>query len=129
MGSALPNRPEDWPAVFVERLNAGDLLGVLELYAKDARFVTPTGATLVGRAAIRDVLAELIASRARLACEVVRATTAGDVAILYSDFTGERGEAGQLTPMSSHAIEVLRRQPNGGWQLIVGDPNGRERNE
>jgi hypothetical protein len=24
------------------------------------------------------------------------------------------------------AIEVLRRQPDGTWKLIVGDPNGRE---
>jgi hypothetical protein len=24
------------------------------------------------------------------------------------------------------AIEVLRRQPDGAWTLIVGDPNGRE---
>jgi ketosteroid isomerase-like protein len=24
-----------------------------------------------------------------------------------------------------HAIEVLRRQPDGTWLLAVGDPNGR----
>jgi ketosteroid isomerase-like protein len=24
------------------------------------------------------------------------------------------------------AIEVLRRQPDGAWKLIVGDPDGRE---
>jgi hypothetical protein len=25
----------------------------------------------------------------------------------------------------SKAIELLRRQPDGTWKLIVGDPNGR----
>jgi len=126
VGSNLPRRAEDWLGAFVSRLNAGDLAGVAELYAQDARFVAPTGETLVGREAIREVLAELIAARAEMACEVVRAIEVGDVAILYTDFTGHRRDAaGQLTPMSSRAIEVLRREPDGGWRLIVGDPNGR----
>jgi ketosteroid isomerase-like protein len=57
---------------------------------------------------------------------VVRAVAVGDIAILYTDFTGQRRDAvGRPTPMSSRAIEVLRREPDGGWRLIVGDPNGR----
>ena len=93
MERRLPERAEDWPGEFVRRLNAGDLAGVAEPYAQDARFVAPTGETLVGRVAIGEVLAELIASGARMSCEVVRAIEAGDVAILYTDFTGERRDA------------------------------------
>jgi ketosteroid isomerase-like protein len=40
-----------------------------------------------------------------------------DVALLYTDWEGDR---------SSRAIELLRRQPDGSWRLIVGDPRGRE---
>jgi uncharacterized protein (TIGR02246 family) len=126
MGRGLPERADDWPGAFIERLNAGDLPGVAELYAEDARFVAPTGETIVGRTALSAVLAELIASRAKLACEVVRATTVGDVAILYTDFAGVRHDAaGRETPITSRAIEVLRREAGGGWRLVVGDPNGR----
>jgi uncharacterized protein (TIGR02246 family) len=136
LASGLPRRPEDWPRAFVERLNAGDLDGVAALYAEDAQFLAPSGETLVGREAIRPVLAELIARQARLSCRVVRAVTAGggaagdgsaeDIAVLYTDFSGEtRDASGAVVPLNSRAIEVLRRQADGGWKLIVGDPQGR----
>ncbi len=35
-------------------------------------------------------------------------------------------DSGRTVAIHSKAIEVLRRQPDGTWRLIVGDPNGRE---
>jgi ketosteroid isomerase-like protein len=78
------------------------------------------------RAAIREVLVGLIAAQTRMACRVERCVTAGDIAVLYADFTGEqRDAAGQATALDSRAIEVLRREADGAWRLNVGDPNGR----
>jgi ketosteroid isomerase-like protein len=34
--------------------------------------------------------------------------------------------SGKTVAVHHKAIEVLRRQPDGAWKLIVGDPNGRE---
>ncbi len=127
-GSDAPpvRRPGDWPRVFTERLNAGDLDGVVALYAADARFVQASGETLDGRDAIRDVLAGLVRTRTRMTSEVRKTITVGDVAILYSDFAGTTVDAsGEARPMRSRAIEVLRRQPDGAWLLVVGDPNAR----
>jgi uncharacterized protein (TIGR02246 family) len=70
---AAVQKPEEWPRTFTERLNAGDLDGIVALYAPDARFVTPMGDVLVGRDAIRPVLAGLVAARTRFASRVVRA--------------------------------------------------------
>jgi hypothetical protein len=36
-----------------------------------------------------------------------------------------RTAAGDVTLMTSRAIEVLRREADGGWLLVVGDPSGR----
>jgi hypothetical protein len=36
----LPDKPEDWPRVFEQHLNAGDLDAVVTLYEPEARFVT-----------------------------------------------------------------------------------------
>jgi hypothetical protein len=46
---------------------------------------------------------------------------------LYTDFEGTTVDgSGRTVAIRNKAIEVLRRQPNGGWMLIMGDPNGRK---
>jgi len=112
--------------LFEQHFNAGDLDAVMALYHAEARFVTRAGETLVGRDAIRDVLAGTIAAKTQFRSRVVRAVTIGDIAQLYTDFEGTTVDsAGNTVPVQSKAIEVLRRQPDGGWKLIMGDPNGR----
>ena len=47
--------------------------------------------------------------------------------MLYTDFQGTAVDAsGKTIEVRSKAIEILRRQTDCNWQLIVGDPNGRE---
>ena len=123
----LPDKPEDWPRVFEQHLNAGDLDAVMALYEPEARFVTKSGETLIGRDRIRKVVGGLIESKERLYSRVVKSVTVGDIAQLYSDFEGTMNdESGKSVAIRNKAIEVLRRQPDGTWKLIVGDPNGRE---
>jgi uncharacterized protein (TIGR02246 family) len=118
--------PEDWPRQFTHHLNAGALEAVVALYAPDARFVARSGDTVVGRDRIRDVLAGLIGAHTRLQSQVIQAITVDEVALLYTDFQGTTVDASGTTVELRHkAIESLRRQPDGTWQLIVGDPNGR----
>jgi uncharacterized protein (TIGR02246 family) len=123
----LPHKPEDWPRLFVQHLNSGDLEAVAALYAPNARFLAGSGETIVGRDQIRDVLARMIRSKTKLQSRVIKAISADDVAVLYTDFEGATMDASEKTMDLRHnAVEVLRRQPNGCWKLIVGDPNGRE---
>jgi ketosteroid isomerase-like protein len=73
------------------------------------------------------VVGGLIEAKARLYSRVVKAVTVGDIAQLYTDFEGTMDdESGKSVAIRNKAIEVLRRQPDGTWKLIVGDPNGRE---
>ena len=123
----LPKKPEDWPRVFEQHLNAGDLDAVTTLYEPEARFVTKSGETLIGRDRIRKVLSGMIEAKARLHSRVVKAVTVGDIAQLYTDFEGSMNDdSGKRVAIRHQAIEVLRRQVDGTWKLIVGDPNGRE---
>ena len=119
-------KPEDWPRVFEHHLNAGDLDAVMALYELSASFVQRTGETVIGRDQIRQVVGGLIAARTRFHSRVVKAITVDDIALLYTDFQGTTVDAsGTTVEIRSKAIEVLRRQPDGTWQLIIGDPNGR----
>jgi uncharacterized protein (TIGR02246 family) len=127
MSTTLPNKPEEWPQIFEQHLNAGDLDALMTLYEPDAHFVAESGETLVGHEAIRKALGGLIATRTRFQNRVVRAVTVGDIAQLYTDFEGTRvDESGNTVSVRNNAIEVLRRQSDGSWKLIMGDPNGRE---
>jgi uncharacterized protein (TIGR02246 family) len=121
-----PHQPEDWPGLFEQHLNAGDLGAVVALYEPGASFVLRSGDTIVGRDGIRQMLAGLIRTKTRLHGRVIKAVTVGDVALLYTDFQGTTvGPSGKTVEIRHKAIEVLRRQPDGTWKLIVGDPNGR----
>ena len=121
-----PHHPEDWPRLFEQALNAGDLEAVVALYAPDARFVGRSGETMVGRDRIRDVLSGMIASKTSLQSRVIKAVTVNDIALLYTDYEGTTVDAsGRSAEVHSKAIEVLRRQPDGTWKLIVGDPSAR----
>ena len=122
----LVRHPEDWPRAFVKCLNAGDIDGVLGLYESHAQFITPTRDVIKGRERIRAFIERLITGHAEMECEVVQCLVMDDVAQLYTDFSGTvQDEHGRSRTMRDHAIEVLRRQADGGWQLIAGDPNGR----
>ena len=99
----------------------------MALYEPEARFVTRTGETLVGRDAIRKVLGKLIEAKTQFHSQVVRAVIVGGIAQLHTDFEGtKQDESGKTVPIQNKAIEVLRRQPDGSWKLMMGDPNGRE---
>jgi uncharacterized protein (TIGR02246 family) len=99
----------------------------MALYEPEARFVTKSGQTLVGRDRIRKVLAGMIEAKTQFQSRVVRAVTVGDIAQLHTDFEGTKIDDSENTvPVRNKAIEVLRRQPDGSWKLIMGDPNARE---
>jgi uncharacterized protein (TIGR02246 family) len=122
----LPHKPEEWPGLFERHLNAGDLEAVVALYDPGAIFVPKSGDTIVGSDGIRAVLSGLIGGKTRLRGQVVQVVTAGDIAVLYTDWQLKiLGPSGEIVEERSRVIEVLRRQADGTWKLIVGDPSGR----
>ena len=93
----LPHKPEDWPPLFVEHLNSGDLEAVAALYAPNARFLARSGETIVARDRIRDMLARMIRSKTKLQSRVIKAISADDIAVLYTDFQGTTMDASEKT--------------------------------
>ena len=113
-------KPEDWPGAFEAFVNAGNVDAALSLYEVGCAFVAPdSGAAIVGRDKIRPALAGLVERKARMHGRVVKTVVAGDIAMLYTDW-----DATAAAP-PHRAVEVLRRQPDGNWKLVIGDPNGR----
>ena len=86
-----------------------------------------SGEPIVGREHIRRVLDDLIGKAPRFESKVQRSVIVGDIALLYTSFKATmRGPEGKTREVESRAIEILRRQADGSWKLIVSDPNGRQ---
>jgi len=119
-----PRQPRDWPLCFTQRLKEADLEGLVQLYESEANFLSPARETIVGRDRIRSVLAELIDRKIHFKSRVHQTAAVDDIAMLYTDFMLQPGSSGEYRK-TSKAIEVLRRQPDGTWKLLIGDPAGR----
>jgi len=105
--------PEDITRLFVERSNAGDAAGVAELYEEDAVLAYPPGSTTVGRAAIRELWAKVLAHRPHFEAETPLPTLiSGDIALTSTpprDGSGARAQ-------------VVRRQADGSWLRVLDQP-------
>ena len=118
--------PEDVERLFEERVNAGDLEGVLALYEPGATLVRPEG-DVTGAAAVRAFWSQLLAAKPRVQTQVTKVVRVGDdLAVLYNEWSGSmRGPDGQATALAGKATEVVRRQADGTWRFIVDDPRMR----
>jgi len=104
-------QPEDLDRLFLERANAGDVDGIVNLYEPGAVLAFPPGRRATGRSAIREVYADLLASRPRLTGEIRPAVRNGDIAITS---TVRPGNA---------TVEIARRQPDGSWLWLIDQPS------
>ncbi|MDV2474648.1 YybH family protein [Rhodococcus zopfii] len=105
--------PEDITRLFVERSNAGDADGVAALYEEDAVLAYPPGSVTVGRAAIRNLWAAVLARAPRFEPEPPLPTlVSGDLALTS---TPPRDGAGARA-------QVVRRQADGSWLRVLDQP-------
>jgi ketosteroid isomerase-like protein len=106
-------QPEDLSRLIVERLNAGDVEGLVALYAPDAALALPNGQIATGTREIRQAYEHLVADRPTFAPGQQQPTLhAGDLAL-----TSVRLVDGGVT------VEVARRQPDGTWLWVIDHPS------
>ncbi|MFF4343255.1 YybH family protein [Kitasatospora sp. NPDC001540] len=117
--------PTRLPVLFEERLNAGDVEGVLALFAPGASMRTVNGAVLTDREALRREIGGTVAAGGRLA-NVQRHTLVGaDTALLVTDWTLEiDAPDGTRVSPSGTTANVARRGGDGEWRFAVLNPLG-----
>lgn len=106
-------------------ISRGDLDVALALYEPDAVFLAEPGKPVRGQQAIREVLQGFIALEPTLSSLKHRVIEQGDVALYFSQWslkgTGPDGKPVQMSGVSS---DVLRRQSDGTWLIIIDNPWG-----
>jgi uncharacterized protein (TIGR02246 family) len=122
MGAASP---EAVAQAFVAAVNDGDLTAALDLWLDDAVFVTPDGAALQGKAAIRDVVAALVQNGTRMRIEMAGCHVAGPAAVAHGTltFTVPRADA-EPAEATSRFTAVYAQGDDGSWRIAVDAPWG-----
>jgi ketosteroid isomerase-like protein len=106
-------QPEELSRLIVEKLNSGDVDGLVALYEPDAVLALPNGEVATGANEIRRAYERLVADRPTFAPGAPRPTLrSGDLAL-----TSSRLANGMIT------VEVARRQPDGTWLWVLDQPN------
>ena len=112
--------------LFVERFNAQDADGCVELYEQNAVILPPGAPEVVsGHAAIRGVLDGILSLRAKMDNTIVRVIERQDIAILYSRWTvSGTGPDGTAVTLGGTTSDVVRRQQDGRWLFAIDNPVG-----
>jgi ketosteroid isomerase-like protein len=110
------NSPEEICRFFQQYMAAGDIDSVLSVYDPEAVFLNPSGEVKSGEA-LKQELVPLVAMKARFDFNIRQVVRTGDIALMHTDWKVSSPER-----MSVYAIEVARRQPDGTWRWLIGDP-------
>jgi uncharacterized protein (TIGR02246 family) len=115
--------PETLMRCFTDRLNAGDLDGLVDLYEPSAVFEPQPGVVVHGHTAIRDALSELLTIGPTIRAETVQVLAAEDLALVVNDWT-MTGTAPDGTDVrqGGRSADVVRRQSDGRWLVAVDKP-------
>src|SRR5258705_10498542 len=109
-------RPEEICRLFQQYMAAGDVDAVLSVYDPEAVFLNQSGEVKKGDG-LRQELARSAEAKAKFDFKIKQIIQADNIALMHNEW-----KVSAPQPMSVHAIEVARRQPDGTWRWLIGDP-------
>jgi uncharacterized protein (TIGR02246 family) len=120
--------PEEVQRLWAQAFSAHDLEAVMALYEPEATLIPQPGQIVTGTEAIREALSGLLALKPKFELEFKKAFQAGDIALLFSDWTlsGTDPEGGNAIELEGRTSDVARRQADGSWLVVIDDPYGSE---
>ncbi|MFG3254964.1 YybH family protein [Streptomyces sp. NPDC048172] len=105
--------PEDLSRFVLERLNTGDVDGLVALYEPEAVLALPDGQVATGSGEIRQAYEQIVAARPVFSPGEQQPTLRTDDLALTST----------RLPGGGTTVEVARRQPDGTWLWVLDHPS------
>src|SRR4030095_7529265 len=109
--------PEQICRLFQQFMAAGDIESLLGLYDADVVFLTQSREERRGEGQLRGERAPLASAKADFRFRIKQIVQSGDIALMHTE-----RNVSIPKPMSVYAIEVARRQRDGTWRWLIGDP-------
>lgn len=115
--------PERTMASFVAHVHSRDLEALMTLYEPDAVFHPSSGGVLTGTDEIQGGLAQRLALKPTMNVQVSEALSSGDIALVVNEWS-MTGTAPDGTDVADggRSADVLRRQPDGRWLVLIDHP-------
>jgi len=109
--------PEEICRLFQQYMAESDVDSVLSVYDPEAVFLNQSGEVKKGEEELRHELADFAARKAVFNFDIKQVIQSGDIALMHTKW-----KISSPQQMSVYAIEVARRQPDGTWRWLIGDP-------
>jgi len=114
----LPARnPEEICTLFKQYMAEGDIDGLLSVYDPEIVFLNQAGEAKKGWEGLRHELSRFATAKGRFDFHVKQIIQSGNIALMHTEWNISSPQR-----MSTYAIEVARRQPDGTWRWLIGDP-------
>jgi ketosteroid isomerase-like protein len=109
--------PEEICRLFQQYMAQGDIDAVLSVYDPEAVFLNQSGEVKKGGEALKQELGPFADRKAIFDFSIKQVVQSGDIALMHTEW-----KVSSPLQMSVYAIEVARRQPDGTWRWLIGDP-------
>ena len=117
--------PEQVLATIVDGINTGNLDALMAVYEPESAFATQPGNLAMGLTGVREAVGAFLAMKGKLDLKVTRILKTSDLALVVSvwSFTGT-GPGGEPVSLAGKAADVMRRQADGLWLMVIDNPWG-----
>jgi ketosteroid isomerase-like protein len=118
--------PHGLMKLFSQRAEDGDISGLMDLYEEGAVFQPEFGVALSGHSQIRPASEEFLALSPRITYTTdPDVIIAGDIALVSNFWTMVATlPDGTVMNEGGTSADVLRRQADGTWKVLVDQPRG-----
>jgi uncharacterized protein (TIGR02246 family) len=125
---ATGRNPAEVYATYLKAFNTGDLEGTLACYEDHACFMSRSGRAACGSEGLREIFRTTFANRPHMRFNVRKVIPAGnDLALVVLEWRSKAISAeGEIKLWSGMATDIVRRQSDGEWKIVLDNPYGIE---
>jgi ketosteroid isomerase-like protein len=112
----LPKRAEDAHKTLADAFNTGDVSTVLNMYDFNGIIVPEPDKPVSGKDKFTEAIKSILSIKGKMEIKTVYCLQTGDVAVGRSEWNITDGKE---VKVSGKGIEVMKRQSDGGWKIII----------
>ena len=112
----LPKRAEDAHATLADAFNTGNVNTVLSMYDFNGIIVPEPGKPVSGKEKFEEAIKAILSIKGKMEIKTVYCLQTGDLAVGRSEWNITDGNE---VKVSAKGIEVMKRQPDGTWKIVI----------